>query len=116
MGDNHRAPPLSEPTYFILLSLAAGPKHGYAVLKEAETLSEGRLTLSVSTLYTALARLQEQGLIERLEGGEEAEPAPGLPRKVYRLTGQGAGALQEEAGRLGSMLAAYQRQLGAELQ
>ena len=60
--DSSRAP-MGEPAYFILLSLAAGPRHGYAVLKDAEELSEGRMSLSVSTLYTALGRLQEQGLI-----------------------------------------------------
>ena len=108
--DSSRAP-MGEPAYFILLSLAAGPRHGYAVLKDAEELSEGRMSLSVSTLYTALGRLQEQGLIERVDAGE-AEPGPGLPRKVYRLTRQGLGALDAEALRLHALLAAYQRRLG----
>ena len=86
---------MGEPSFFILLSLAAGPRHGYAVLKDAEALSEGRITLSVSTLYTSLARLQEQGLIERLDAGDE-KPGPGLPRKVYRLTRHGQGTLEAE--------------------
>ena len=106
-------PPMSEAAYFILLSLAAGPRHGYAVLKDAEALSEGRISLSVSTLYTALGRLQEQGMIERVDGGEE-EPGPGLPRKVYRLTRQGLGALDTEALRLQALLSAYRRRLGTE--
>jgi PadR family transcriptional regulator, regulatory protein PadR len=106
-------PPISEPSFFILLSLASGPRHGYAVLKDAETLSEGRISLSVSTLYTSLGRLQEQGLIERVDAGD-AEPGPGLPRKVYRLTRQGQGALNAEAGRLRGLLAAYRQRLGAE--
>ncbi len=97
--------PLSEPSFFILLSLAAGPRHGYAVLKDAEALSQGRVTLSVSTLYTALGRLQEQGLIERVDADEE--PGPGLPRKVYQITRQGQGALDEEALRLKALLDAY---------
>lgn len=104
--------PLSEPAFFILLSLAGGPLHGYAVMKQAEQLSEGRLTLSVSTLYTALNRLQEQGLIERVEPDDDG-PRPGLPRKVYRLTRQGLGALDAEALRLNGLVAAYQRQVGA---
>jgi PadR family transcriptional regulator PadR len=105
--------PISEPSFFILLSLASGPRHGYAVLKDAEALSEGRVTLSVSTLYTSLGRLQEQGLIERMDAGGE-RPGPGLPRKVYRLTRQGQETLEAEAVRLQALLAAYHRRLGAE--
>ena len=113
MTDHSSPAPLSEASFFILLSLASGPKHGYAVLKDAEVLSEGRITLSVSTLYTSLGRLQEQGLIERLDV-EDEEPTPGLPRKVYRLSRQGRVALEAEAWRLGRLLAAYKRRLGVE--
>jgi PadR family transcriptional regulator PadR len=105
--------PLSEPAYFILLSLTAGPRHGYAVLKETEALSEGKVLLSVSTLYTALGRLEERGLIERADTDEE-EKGPGLPRKVYRLTRLGLGALDTEALRLQGLLAAYRQRLGAQ--
>jgi len=105
--------PLSESTYFILLSLASGPKHGYAVLKDTSELSAGRISLSVSTLYTALGRLQEQQLIERVEPLAE-EPAPGLPRKVYRLTRPGQKAPDAEVQRLKKLLSAYRQQLGTE--
>jgi PadR family transcriptional regulator, regulatory protein PadR len=105
--------PLGEPSFFILLSLAGGPRHGYAVLKDVEEVSRGRVTLSVSTLYTTLGRLQEQGLIERSDDGDE-EPSPGLPRKVYRLTNQGQGALSREATRLREMLTAYHVRFGEE--
>ena len=105
--------PLSEPTFFILLSLSSGPRHGYAVMKDVEELSEGRLSLSVSTLYTTLGRLQEHGLIERSEDGDIA-PSPGLPRKVYRLTHQGQAALSREAKRLNALLAAYRLRLGED--
>ena len=46
--------PLREPTFFILLSLSPGPKHGYAILKEVEALSDGRVRLSTGTLYGAI--------------------------------------------------------------
>lgn len=105
--------PLPESSFFILLSLSAGPRHGYAILKAVEEISAGRVALSVSTLYTALARLQEQGLIERSDDGS-SEPAPGLPRKVYRLSQSGAGALNDEALRLEAMLKAYRRRQDAQ--
>lgn len=104
--------PLPESAFYIMLSLAAGPRHGYAILKDVEDISEGRITLSVSTLYTTLGRLQDQSLIERSDEGED-EPAPGLPRKFYRLTQRGETALGLEAVRLQGLLAAYRRRLGA---
>ena len=113
MPNDSSSPPLSEPSFFILLSLASEPSHGYAMLKNIEGLSGGRIMLSVSTLYTTLGRLQAQGLIERVDATGE-EPAPGLPRKIYRLTRQGQGALEAEASRLHRLLVAYRRQLGAE--
>ena len=105
--------PLTESSFFILLSLTEGPRHGYAILKDVEERSGRRVNLSVSTLYTALGRLEEQGMIERTEAGEE-ESGPGLPRKVYRLTRQGDGALNAEAHRLRGLLLAYRQQFGEE--
>lgn len=89
--------PLQEATTLILLCLAEEPQHGYAILKEVETLSQGRVILSTGTLYGALARLLDQGLVERLE--EEEEPT-GRPRKRYRLTSPGRGVLAAETRRL----------------
>ena len=57
--------PLSESTFLILLSLAPGPKHGYAIMKEVAALSGNRVQLSTGTLYGALGRLLSQGLIEQ---------------------------------------------------
>ena len=90
--------PISEPVFFILLSLAAGRKHGYAILKDIEKLSQGSVLLSTSTLYGALGRLEEQGHVRRLPPGEE--PAPGLPRKVYAITTQGMDLLHAAARRV----------------
>jgi PadR family transcriptional regulator PadR len=90
--------PLSEPVFFILLSLASGRKHGYAILKEIETMSGDSLLLSTSTLYGALSRLEDQGYIRRVLA--EQEVTPGLPRKVYELTPEGLELLHGEAERL----------------
>lgn len=104
---------INEPTFFILLSLAAGPKHGYAILKDTEELSQGSISLSTSTLYTALNRLLEQGLIERSDAGLNGT-GPGLPRKVYRLNERGRAVLSAEAKRMNAMLASYRQRLGEE--
>ena len=59
--------PLREPTFFILLSLSPGPKHGYAILKEVEALSDGRVRLSTGTLYGAIKRLLDDDWIRRVD-------------------------------------------------
>ncbi len=107
--------PLREPTFFILLSLAPGEKHGYAILKDVEELSRGKLVLSTGTLYEALARLLEQGLIERLESsnGADGELHPGRPRKVYRLTHLGGRVIAAEVDRLEGLLAAARQSRAA---
>jgi len=106
--------PLSEMTLYILVSLAPGPLHGYAIAKKVRVLSEDRVILSVSTLYTILKRLLEDGWIERV--GEAAEPdESGRPRKTYALTERGQRILAAEKTRLRSLLAIFQKQsLGEE--
>ena len=54
--------PLTETTFFIMLSLASKPKHGYAIMKEVETLSRGNVQLRTGTLYGAIKRLLGGGL------------------------------------------------------
>jgi DNA-binding PadR family transcriptional regulator len=95
--------PLTEPTFYILLSLAPGKKHGYAILKDVKDLSKERVNLSTSTLYTAVGRLLDQELIERLDDNDE-DPSPGLPRKSYALTDLGRRVLEAEMVRLQGML------------
>ena len=94
--------PLTEPSFYILLSLAPGKKHGYAIMKDVKELSKERVNLSTSTLYTAVGRLLDQELIERLP--EESNGGPGLPRKSYALTDLGRRVLEAETGRLHGMV------------
>lgn len=106
--------PLREPTFFILLSLSNNEKHGYAILKDVATLSSGRVQLSTSTLYEALARLLDQGLVARITtvGDDGAAPGrPGRPRKFYRLTQTGRRVLNAELARLQGLVATAQRRL-----
>ena len=103
--------PMTETTYFILLSLAPGPGHGYAIMKDVQKLSQGRVSLSTGTLYGALKRLLEQGWIERVDDPAGAEN--GRERKAYRLTQLGQAALDGEIERLNGLLtAAGQRVAG----
>jgi len=87
--------PLTEPVLLILLSLATQPRHGYAILKDVETMSDGRVVLSTGTLYGALRRLLDDRWIERFE---EEESSRG--RQAYRLTSQGRRNLQAEVSRM----------------
>ncbi|HEV3312973.1 MAG TPA: PadR family transcriptional regulator [Chloroflexota bacterium] len=72
------------PATFILSSLAAGPKHGYALTKDIEAFAG--LRLAPGTLYEALTRLESRGFIEALPAEERRRP--------YRLTPSGAKALR----------------------
>ena len=102
--------PLREATFFILLSLLNGPRHGYAILKDVTHLSGQRVKLSTGTLYGALKRLLEQGWIERGEEamGADAASKPGPARKTYQLTEMGYRIIEAEGARLEGMLAALQ--------
>lgn len=102
--------PLQEPTFFILLSLANEPRHGYAILKDVEALSGGKIRLGTGTLYGALNRLLDQGLIQRSPNGVANHP--GKPRKAYQLTQTGLRVLQAETSRLNHMLSAARLRLG----
>lgn len=94
--------PLREPTFFILLSMSGQKKHGYAILKDVHDLSAGKVSLSNGTLYGALTRLQDQGLIERL--ADEQIPNSGRPRKAYQLTGLGGKVLEAEISRMDTLI------------
>jgi DNA-binding PadR family transcriptional regulator len=87
--------PFSEPVLLVLLSLADQPSHGYAILKDIEEMSSGRVVLSTGTLYGALQRLLTRGWIERFE--EDETPRD---RRSYRLTSKGRRNLQAEIERM----------------
>src|SRR4051812_50225033 len=87
---------MREPTYFLLAGLLDGPRHGYAIAQLARELSSGRVGLSAGTLYGALERLGDQGLIT--PGGEGR--VGGRRRRVYELTEDGRAQLVEGAERL----------------
>ncbi|MEY9968262.1 PadR family transcriptional regulator PadR [Streptacidiphilus sp. MAP12-16] len=92
---------MSEATYFILAALLDGPLHGYAVIKRAQEQSGGRVNLAVGTLYGALDRMTDEGLIEV----DREEVVAGRSRRYFQVTDSGRGAVQEEAGRLAAAAA-----------
>jgi PadR family transcriptional regulator PadR len=98
--------PLREATLCILLSLAVGPKHGYAVMKDVASLSDGRVELSTSTLYSAFKRLLDRGWIRRVDDPTPDETA--RIRKHYELTDLGWRILGAEMVRLQALVAVAQ--------
>ena len=91
--------PLTAAEFQVLLSLADGDKHGYAIGKEISVRTDGQVQLRAATLYTVIKRLLENDFID-----EEAErPDPELDderRRYYRLTMRGRRAAEAEALRL----------------
>ncbi|MGH3713946.1 MAG: PadR family transcriptional regulator [Micromonosporaceae bacterium] len=88
--------PLHEPTFLILTTLADEPRHGYGIIGEVSTLSDGRVKLRPGTLYGALDRLTADGLVRV----EREEVTGGRLRRYYQLTDDGAGVLEADAERL----------------
>lgn len=98
--------PLTEATYFILLSLAPEPKHGYAIMKDVQELSQGRINFSTGTLYGAIKRLLEQNWIQRVD--ETVSDNNGQLRKAYALTELGHRILRAEIERLRALVSVAQ--------
>jgi len=98
---------MQEPTFLILTALAAQPLHGYGIVQAVSALSGGEVTLRPGTLYGALDRLDQQGLI----AVDREEPVDGRLRRYYRLSDGGAAALAEQAERLRRRVAAADEQL-----
>ena len=91
--------PLTPAVFHILLALADGEKHGYAIMQEVETLTDGKIRLGPGTLYGSIKRLLAGGLIEE----SDERPDPELDderRRYYRLTDFGQRIASAEAERL----------------
>jgi DNA-binding PadR family transcriptional regulator len=100
---------MQEPTLLLLTALADEPRHGYALIQEVGVISGGRVRLRTGTLYSALDRLQREGLIQV----EREEVVDGRARKVYALADPGRAALAEEQERLRVVVAEIERRTAA---
>ncbi len=87
---------IQEPTFLILTALAAGPQHGYGIMTDVARISAERVTLRAGTLYAALDRLRNDGLIDV----EREEVVDSRLRRYYQLTPAGIAMLQTEAARM----------------
>lgn len=115
MADEERiALPLSPLTMAILLALAERELHGYALMREVEAQTDGALVPGTGSLYAALYRLADGGLIEAAEPGVDESAAPGRPRKRYRLTRAGRSLAAAEAARMARVLEVARVRLRAE--
>lgn len=100
---------MNENTFWILTALAGGRLHGYAVLRDVESLTAGAVSLRVTTLYASLERLEREGLVRT--SGEEI--VDGRARRYYELTDNGAQGLRLETERLSIRLMAAEKRLAA---
>jgi DNA-binding PadR family transcriptional regulator len=99
--------PLTPLAFQVLLALADGDRHGYAIIGEVEERTDGLIRLRTGTLYTLLQRLLEEALIEQRSAGSKSPAADGKDdprRKYYRLTRLGRDVLTAEARRLEAVL------------
>ena len=97
--DTNELLPLPTATFHILLALADGDRHGYAIIQDVEARTDGGLRLSPGTLYRSIQRMLEQGLLveTRDRPGPEQDDER---RRYYRITPFGTAVAKAEAGRL----------------
>ncbi|CAN5796175.1 PadR family transcriptional regulator [soil metagenome] len=107
MGEGSRQPedfqPLTPAVLNILMSLAGGERHGYGIMREVREGTDGMIRLGPGTLYTAIKRLLEGGLIEEADERPDAE-IDDQRRRYYRLTDFGQRVISAEVDRLESVV------------
>jgi DNA-binding PadR family transcriptional regulator len=95
--------PLPPATFHILMSLADGDRHGYAIIQDIEARTDGELRMSAGTLYRSIQRMQEQGLIVE----SRRRPNPELDderRRYYQITPFGESVARASARRLTQLI------------
>src|SRR5215203_5245944 len=94
--------PLPPATLHILLALAEGERHGYAIIQDVEARTSGEMRLSAGTLYRSIARMVEQGLI--VEVAKRRTAADDERRRYYRITPFGTAVARAEMRRLSELV------------
>ena len=112
-SDADRFVPLTPLSASVLLAVAGGARHGYAILKELEERGTSARVPGAGSLYAALQRMLDEGLLREGEGSEEA--AGGPRRRCYELTPLGRDVVRLEMERLADLVAlAAERRLAPE--
>jgi DNA-binding PadR family transcriptional regulator len=94
---------MSPQVFHILLALASGDQHGYAIMQDIADRTDGKLRLSPGTLYGSIKRMLEEGLIVELR--ENQRPKQDDPRRrYYHLTASGRKAIWAESKRMAQLL------------
>ena len=99
--------PLTPAMFYVLVALADGQTHGYAIMKDVEHLTSGAVRLSTGTLYGIIKRLSADGLIRESSGRGAADDR----RRTYELTPFGRDVARAEATRLEQTLAIARRKV-----
>jgi DNA-binding PadR family transcriptional regulator len=100
---------LKPSTYYVLLALGDGELHGYAIMQAVNEMTGGRETILPGTLYAALARMLDEGLIEERDA-PVADASGGPKRRYYRSTKAGLAAARAESERLRALLDVARKQ------
>ena len=95
--------PLSAAFFHILVALADGDRHGYAIMQDVAARTDGQVQLSAGTLYSSIRRLLEQGLIEELSSSPDRSSTDER-RRYYRLTRFGRRVATAEVARLNNLV------------
>ena len=110
-GDH--ALPLSATDFHVLLVLASDDLYGYAIQKAIDAESGGTVRPEIGSLYRVLGRLMAAGLVDETDGPHGAPGTHrGRPRRYYRLTSRGLGALKADARRMEGALQIARVRLG----
>jgi len=98
MTATNSTPPLTPAVFHILLALSNGERHGYGIMKQVETDSQGKVTMGAGTLYGSLKRMLDSGLVK--ESDKRIDPEMDDERRIYyQITGVGAKTLAAELER-----------------
>jgi DNA-binding PadR family transcriptional regulator len=102
MKDDARAAlPLGASTFYILLALAGGDRHGYGIIKEVEEQTAGAVRLGPGTLYRVIKQLLADGWIAEIDGDDSGDDER---RRYYRLSARGRAIARAEAERLDALV------------
>jgi DNA-binding PadR family transcriptional regulator len=98
-----QTPPLTPVVFHVLLALTGGDRHGYAILKDIQQRTDGRMKMQAGTLYGTLQRLLDLGWVDELDPPEDEVDAR---RRYYRLNRQGRAAIETDVQRMDALVKA----------